>query len=53
MFKWLVLTLALVVAGCASGEPLATAQGPWQPENVWPGWNTWQPTQAELQSLPR
>jgi hypothetical protein len=53
MLKWLVLALALGMVACQSGPPLASAEGPWHPLNVWPGWTTWQPTTAELQSLPR
>jgi hypothetical protein len=47
--------LPALLAGCAEGAPpprLPT--GPWQQLNNWDGqWGTWQPTQAELQSLPK
>jgi len=50
-----LLLLAALLAGCAEGAPpprLPT--GPWQQLNDWGGqWGTWQPTQAELQSLPK
>jgi hypothetical protein len=50
-----LLLLTAVLAGCAEGAPpprLPT--GPWQQLNNWDGqWGTWQPTQAELQSLPK
>jgi hypothetical protein len=50
-----LLLLTAVLAGCAEGaSPPRLPTGPWQQLNNWDGqWGTWQPTQAELQSLPK
>lgn len=48
-----LLLVAALLGGCAEGAPpprLPT--GAWQQLNDWGG-QTWQPTQAELQSVPK
>ena len=49
------LALSAFVAACAEGAPPPPLpHGPWAQLNNWGGqWGTWQPTQAELQSLPK
>jgi hypothetical protein len=49
------LILSALVAACAEGAPPPPLpHGPWAQLNNWAGqWRTWQPTQAELQSLPK
>jgi hypothetical protein len=45
--------VALALAACTGPAPPPLPTGPWKAANDWPGWATWQPTQAELDSLPR
>jgi hypothetical protein len=49
------LILSALVAACVEGAPPPPLpHGPWAQLNNWGGESgTWQPTQAELQSLPK
>ena len=53
--RFFTLIVVLLLAACAEGAPPPPLpHGPWAQLNNWGGEaGTWQPTQAELQSLPK
>ena len=53
MIRMLVLVAGLALVACAGPAPPPLPTGQWTPANDWSGWGTWQPTRAELDSLPR
>jgi hypothetical protein len=53
--RFFALIAVFLVTACAEGAPRPPLpHGPWAQLNDWGGgWGTWQPTQAELQTLPK
>ena len=48
------LLVLFLVAGCAGAPPPPLPTGPWSQLNDWGGqWGAWQPTEAELKTLPQ